>query len=550
MNRREFIKGSIALTAGLMIDPFGGITMAATAQKWWQRTIFYQIYAKSFNDANGDGVGDLRGIIDRLDYLRSLNVGAIWITPIYPSPMVDNGYDISDYTTIDPRYGTMSDFDELIAEARARDIRIVMDLVYNHSSDRHPWFVESKSDRSNAKADWYIWRDAVDGKPPTNWRSIFGGSAWEWCEERGQYYLHTFAKEQPDLNWENPEVRRALFDSARSWLDRGVGGFRIDAIVYIKKPTRFIDGTPDGADGMINIHAMTANTDGILDFLHEFKRECFDGRDIVTVGEANSVKPSQLKDWVGERGVFDMLFEFSHLNLGIENEVWCRPRAWKLTELKSALTASQKATALNGWYPIFFENHDQPRGVNQYFEKGADPIKAARALATVLLTMRGAPFIYEGQELGATNVPRASIGEYEDIQSHAQYEFALNEGLTAEAALECVRDRSRDNARLPIDWSKATMSNAVLMWYRELTEFRLAHEELLSGTYNELLPRDEQIFAFERALGNKKLITAVNFSTSEARLPKKFSALEILLGSELNPEPLTLRPLEARIYRA
>ena len=551
MNRRDFIKGSLALTAGLWIAPsmFGGDAMAATNQKWWQRTIFYQIYAKSFNDADGDGTGDLRGIIDRLDYLRSLNVGAIWITPIYPSPMVDNGYDISDYSTIEPRYGTMSDFDELISKARARNIRIVMDLVYNHSSDQHPWFVESKSSRTNAKADWYIWRDAVDGKPPTNWRAIFGGSAWEWCEERGQYYLHTFAKEQPDLNWANPAVRRVLYDSARSWLDRGVGGFRIDAIVYIKKPPAFVDGTPDGADGMVNIHAMTANTAGILDYLREFKRECFEGRDIVTVGEANSVKPSELKDWVGTNGVFDMLFEFSHLNLGIENEVWCRPRAWKLTELKSALRASQKATALNGWYPIFFENHDQPRGVNQYFAKGANPVKASRALSTVLLTMRGTPFIYEGQELGMTNVERTSIEQYEDIQTRAQYEFALKEGLTAEAALECVQARSRDNARIPIPWAAAEL-NPVLDWYQTLTEFRLKHEELLSGTYEELMLDNEKIFAFERALGDKKLITLVNFSTEEAKLPKRFSTLEVLLGSEHNPQPLMLKPLEARICRA
>lgn len=551
--------------------------MAADNQKWWQRSIVYQIYPKSFCDSNGDGLGDIRGLISKLDYLAKLGIGAIWLTPIYRSPMVDNGYDIADYTSIDPSYGSLADFDELIAEARVRNIRIVMDLVYNHSSDQNKWFIESRSSRNNPYSDWYIWRDGVNGKPPTNWRGIFGGSAWTWCEERQQYYLHTFAVQQPDLNWENPQVRRALYDAAKFWLDRGVGGFRIDAIVYIKKPKVFADGTPDGADGMINVHKMTANTPGILDFLYEFKREVFEGRDIFTVGEANSVKPSELSSWVGSNGAFDMLFEFSHLGLGVENEVWCRPRAWKLTELKSALSASQKATATNGWYPIFFENHDQPRSVNQYFEKGADPIKAAKALSTVLLTMRGTPFIFEGQELGMTNVDWSSIDQYNDIQSHGQYEFALKEGFTSAQAMEFVHASSRDNARTPMQWtagrnagfssgqpwlpvnknyvtvnaeSEDKDSGSVLNWYRNLIEFRSKHEELLSGTYAELLPKDQKIFAFERAIGDKKLVTAVNFSTSEVKLPKKFASMKILLGSELNPQPTVLKPLEARICRA
>ena len=578
MNRRAFIKGSLALTAGLLFNPsmIGGVSMAAVNQKWWQNTIVYQIYPKSFQDTSGNGIGDLRGIINRLDYLASLGVGAIWLTPIYPSPMVDNGYDISDYGSIDPLYGTEEDFDELIEEAHIRGIRVVMDLVYNHSSDRHQWFLESKASRDNPKSDWYIWRDPIDGKPPTNWRSIFGGSAWTWCEERQQYYLHTFAVQQPDLNWENPNVRRALYDSARSWLDRGVGGFRIDAIIYIKKPSTFINGTPDGADGMVNIHTMTANTEGILDFLREFKRECFIGRDIFTVGEANGVAASELNNWVGDNGVFDMLFEFSHLNLSVENEVWCRPRNWKLTELKRALNDSQKATATNGWCPIFFENHDQPRAVNKYFAKDADPIKAAKALATVLMTMRGTPFIYEGQELGMTNVDWSSIDYYNDIQTHGQYDFALKEGFTPEQALKFVHDCSRDNARTPMQWSTAVNAgfsttqpwlpinknyrtvnaevegrdpNSVLNWYRELSEFRRAHEELLSGTFVDLLSKDEKIFAFERGVGNKKLVTLVNFSTAEAKLPKKFSTLKVLLDSEPDPQPSMLKPLEARICR-
>ena len=262
--------------------------------KWWQKTAVYQIYPKSFSDTTGKGTGDLNGVINHLDYLKSLGIGAIWLTPIYPSPMIDNGYDISNYTDIDPSYGTMKDFENLIAEADKRGIKIVMDLVYNHSSDKHAWFLESKKNKNNPKADWYIWRDK-----PTNWRSIFGGSAWTFCEERGQYYLHTFAKQQPDLNWENPDVRQALFDAANFWLKKGVGGFRIDAISYIKKPEKFLDGELDGKDGMVAIHSMTANTPGILDFLHEFKKKVFDGHDIFTVGEANGVSADELKFWVG-----------------------------------------------------------------------------------------------------------------------------------------------------------------------------------------------------------------------------------------------------------
>ena len=431
-------------------------------QKWWQKTVVYQVYPKSFQDTTGSGQGDIPGITRRLAYLKTLGVGAVWLTPVYPSPMIDNGYDIADYTAIDPSYGTMADMEELIAEGRRCGIRIVMDLVFNHSSDQHPWFLDSKSSRDNPHADWYIWRDAKpDGSAPTNWRAIFGGSAWTWCEERQQYYLHTFAKEQPDLNWENPAVRQALYDAANFWLDKGVGGFRIDAIVYIKKPA-FIDGEPDGEDGMVGIHEMTHDTPGILDFLHEFKANVFDGHDIFTVGEANGVAPDELKDWVGENGVFSMLFEFSHMNLNFPvSEKWYEAEDWHLSKLKGALTASQRATATNGWYPIFFENHDQPRSINKFFPQDADPLLAAKAMATVLFTLRGTPFVYEGQELGYVNVAWDSIDDYNDISSHGQYELALEEGCTPEQALAAVHRFSRDNARTPMQWSNASSTKPV-----------------------------------------------------------------------------------------
>lgn len=548
--------------------------------KWWQKSIVYQIYPKSFQDTTGTGVGDIPGVTSHLDYLKSLGTGAIWLTPVYPSPMVDNGYDISDYCGIDPSYGTMEDMEELIAEAKKRDIRIVMDLVFNHSSDQHPWFLESKKDRTNPKADWYIWRDAKpDGSAPTNWRAIFGGSAWTWCEERQQYYLHTFAEAQPDLNWENPEVRQALFDAANFWLDKGVGGFRIDAIVYIKKPA-FKDGPVDGADGLSGIHEMTANTPGILDFLHEFRRNVFDGHDIFTVGEANGVSPEELPQWVGKDGVFSMLFEFSHLELSYpEGEIWCKRFPWKLSQLKDALSASQAATAKEGWYPIFFENHDQNRSMHRYFPEGTDPKIAAKALATVLFTLRGTPFVYEGEELGMTNTAFPKIEDYNDISTHGQYEYALKEGLSPEEALKAVQFQSRDNARTPMQWTREANAGfsdgtpwlpvhkdfmdccveaesedgtSVLSYYRQMNRERTegkASEILLQGSYEELLHEDEHVYAFKRVLGEHAAYTVVNFTNDTVTYDSSvLEDADILIGNYENAQKGTLRPAEAVVY--
>ncbi len=548
--------------------------------KWWQKKAVYQIYPKSFLDTTNSGTGDIKGITGKLDYLKSLGIGAIWLTPIYPSPMIDNGYDISDYTGINPAFGDMKDFEQLIHEADKRGIKIVMDLVFNHSSDQHKWFVQSKSSRDNPKSDWYIWRDPKpDGSVPNNWRSIFGGSAWTWCEERGQFYLHTFAPEQPDLNWENPDVRKALYDAANFWLSKGVGGFRIDAIVYIKKPAEFKDGTPDAKDGTVNIHLMTANQAGILDFLREFKREVFSGHDIFTVGEANGVKPSELALWVGDNGVFNMLFEFSHVNLAFDKtETWCRPVNWKLTDLKWAITQSQNATRNNGWYPAFFENHDQPRCVNHFFPKNADTDRAAKVIATVLLTLRGTPFIYQGQELGMTNVNWDNIDTYNDISSHGQYNIALGEGFSPEQAMGFVKYFSRDNARTPMQWSSGKNAgfsqgktwlpvndnyarinaereehdaNSVLNFYRELIRLRENNLALIAGTYREILQESEELFAFERELDGKKFITVANFSLKPVKVPDVING-EIVISSENKENNVKydeLKPLEARIYK-
>ena len=556
---------------------------------WWQKCNAYEIYVNSFQDSDGDGYGDLNGIRSRLDYLKQLGVKAVWLTPVYASPMKDNGYDVADYYAINERYGTMEDMNALIEEAGRMDIRIVMDLVFNHTSDQNQWFIQSARSKDNEYSDWYIWRDGKeDGSAPNNWRSIFGGSAWAWNEERQQYYLHTFAESQPDLNWENPDVRQALYDVANFWIEKGAGGFRMDAIPYIKKPADFSDGPADGEDGLCDIHKMTVNTDGILDFLREFKKEVTEGKDVFTVGEANGVASDQLKYWVGKDGVFDMIFEFNHMNLEFDGvEIWCKSSDWKLSDLKKALTESQKATADNGWYPIYLENHDKPRSISHYFPSDADKVLTGRALGTILLTLRGTPFIYEGEELGFRNVAWDSIDAYDDLNSRSQYDIALNEGYSQKEALEFVHRFSRDNARTPMQWDDSDQAGfttgqpwlpvhddfktenvsyeaadpaSVLSWYRRLVAFRQENDVLIGGDYEEYLSESEQIYAFARKNSRDRLVILVNFTDSEvfydpARINADTEKAEILMSSYEDSRDAsqarvgTLRPFEAVIIR-
>lgn len=574
--------------------------------EWWKRTIAYEIYPSSFQDSNGDGVGDINGITSRLDYLKSLNVGAIWLTPVYASPMVDNGYDVSNFYEINPLYGTMEDMERLITEADKRNIKIVMDLVFNHTSEECQWFKESRSSRNSPKSDWYIWRNAITdeaeangkGHEPNNWRGIFGGSAWEWCEERKQYYLHTFAKQQPDLNWENPDVRKALYDIANFWIKKGVGGFRIDAIPYIKKPTDFANGKPDAKDGMVSIHTMTVNTDGILDFLYEFKKNVTEGKNVFTVAEANGVGPEDLKFWVGSQGAFDMLFEFGHIH---DVELWCKPSQFSMADFKKALIASQRATASNGWYPIFFENHDKPRCASNFFDDAIpkDPVKrvlAEKAIATLLLTLRGTPFVYQGQEIGMTNVEWDSIDKYDEVNSKAQYKFALSEGFNHQQAMECVNRFSRDNSRTPMQWdasknagftsgkpwlslndnyadinvaAEETNKNSVLSWYKKLLEIRSHFAALTEGSFTPLLENDPRVFIFKRCTANSKassshnedsrdVLVLVNLTDSEVLYDCKqlggscgthSCEYNLLAGSYGDAALGKLRPLEAILYQ-
>ena len=546
--------------------------------KWWQKTLVYEAYPSSFKDTDGDGYGDLKGLTSKLDYLQSLGVGAIWLTPVFDSPMGDNGYDVADYYSINPLYGTMDDMDELIQEAKHRNIRIVMDLVFNHTSNENEWFIESSSSKDNDKSDWYIWKDPqADGSAPNNWRGIFGGSAWTYCEKRNQYYLHTFADFQPDLNWENENVRKALYDIANYWVDKGVGGFRVDAVTYIKKPADFSDGPVDGNDGMSRIHDITANTPGILDFLREFKKEVSKGTDIFVVGEANGVPNDQLSDWVGSNGVFDMIFSFNLMDIRFKSgENWYDTKDFTLKEFKNIISAQQNLSNSDIWIPNYLENHGQPRSVQHFLLNCDNYSQGAKALAMMLLTLRGTPFIYEGEEIGMSNVNKSSIDEYNDISSHNQYKIAIENGKTKQEALNAVWQFSRDNARSPMQWDDSKNAgfttgtpwlsvndnyidinvekenddeNSILNFYRKLNEMRNNNEVLLSGKYEEILNDDESIFAYYRVNDNSKTLILINFTNCQVEYDTKLvENAKLLLSSYSENVDGILKPYEASCY--
>ena len=544
---------------------------------WWKKSIAYELYPKSFLDTEGGGTGTLAGVTQKLDYLASLGVGIIWLTPVYASPQKDNGYDVSDYYAIDPSFGTMEDMETLIAEAANRGIRIVMDLVMNHTSDECSWFQESRSSRDNPKADWYIWRDRDDdGTEPTNWRGIFGGSCWTWDETREQFYMHTFADFQPDLNWECEEVRAELIRMARFWLEKGVGGFRIDAIPYIKKP-EFVDAEVDAEDGLSSVHEATANTEGILEFLREFKREVMEGTDAFTVAEANGVMPEDLPEWVGDNGVFDMVFEFNHLGVVGSGQGKLEAQTeWKLTDLKKTFAASEEVTAHNGWYPVFFENHDKPRSTDMFTPHAKDKDAAAKMLGCVLLTMRGTPFVYQAEELGFTNVAWPSIDDYDDVSTTDLYESALRAGQTEEEALAYAQAYARENARTPMQWD--TTENAgfttgtpwlpvhddyetqnvaveeedpdsVMSNYRELAALRDAYPVLIVGDWTQLMADSEEVFAYERAYGQDRAVVLANFTEDAVDYDASLvEGLDVAYSTHETSQAGTLQPLEAVVY--
>jgi len=552
-------------------------------RNWWKETIVYQIYPKSFMDSNGDGIGDLRGILSRLDYLQELGVDVLWLCPIFPSPNEDNGYDICDYQAIMADFGTMDDFDALLADVHRRGMKLILDLVINHTSDEHPWFVESRSGKDSPKRDWYIWRPGKNGAEPNNWESIFGGSAWEYDEKTGEYYMHLFTRKQPDLNWENEEVRRELYRMINWWLDRGVDGFRVDAITHIKKKPGLPDlPNPDNLP-YVPSYPYHMNVEGILDHLAELKRETFDRYDIMTVGEANGVSAEEAEAWVGEKdGVFNMIFQFE------TNGLWNFSAGGKPDWLayKRAMTRWQVGLEGKGWNALYFENHDLPRSVSVWGDDGRYREKSAKALATLYFLMKGTPFIYQGQELGMTNVRFPSIEDYDDVPCIQKYWKDRGEGLRHEEAMAPIWRNGRDNARTPMQWNAGPQAgfttgtpwlkvnpnhakinveeqlgrpDSVLRYYQKLIRLRKANPTLVYGRYALLLPDHEHVYAYTRTLEEETFLIAVNLSGEEqaAALPDELDmdAAELVLANEDEsrvPPPakdLVLRPYEARVYR-
>ena len=499
---------------------------------WWQEVVVYQIYPRSFKDSNGDGIGDLRGIIEKLDYLHTLGIGAIWLSPVYKSPNDDNGYDISDYEDIMDEFGTMADMEELIAEADKRGIKIVMDLVVNHTSDEHHWFIESRKGKDNPYRDYYVWADpAEDGGAPTDLQSVFLGSAWKYDEVSGQYFLHLFSQRQPDLNWENGKVRREVYDMMNFWIDKGVGGFRMDVIDLI---------------GKIPLEGITSNGPKLHEYLQEMNKATFGDKDLLTVGETWGATPEIAKLYSNpERHELSMVFQFEHSLLDNEpgKEKWDL-KPLDVMELKTVLSKWQTELGEEGWNSLFWNNHDLPRIVSRWGNDKEYRVRSAKAFAILLHMMKGTPYIYQGEELGLTNTPVASIEELDDIESINMYHDRISRGFSVESIMTSLNAKGRDNARRPIPWTaeqnggfttgtpwlalnpnytemnvEAELQNpdSVFYTYQKLIQLRKDHPIVVWGDY-ELLETSSNVFAYYRTLGEERWLTVVNLSDFEEEI--------------------------------
>ncbi|MCI8508942.1 MAG: alpha-glucosidase [Lachnospiraceae bacterium] len=530
-------------------------------KKWWHGKVAYQIYPKSFMDGNGDGIGDLKGIISKLDYLKKLGVDIIWLSPVYQSPFVDQGYDISDYYKIAEEFGTMEEFDLLLCEAGKRDLQIVMDLVINHCSDQHEWFQKALKEPEGEYADYFYFRRGKNGNPPSNYRSYFGGSAWEQVPGTDKYYLHMFAKEQPDLNWENPVVRQKLFEMINWWLDKGIAGFRIDAIINIKKHLDFPDFEADGPDGLCACTKMVESVDGVGEFLEELKENTFSRYDAFTVGEVFNMKEEALEEFVGEDGYFSSMFDFASHVLSEGKNGWYDAKDIEFKEWKQAVIDSQMNCQGKAYLSNIIENHDEPRGASRYLPDYARNPAGIKMLGTVNVLLRGIPFIYQGQEIGMTNCRMRDISEYDDLDTHNQYERALSAGLTKEEALEVCYKYSRDNARTPMQWNDEANAgftkgipwmrvndnykevnveaqrrdaDSVLSYYKKLIALRKSEEWKEVFVYGEFCPlfeESEKVFAFSRILGEKKVMVLANFGRDAEIVALPSEIDKVLLGN-------------------
>lgn len=548
-------------------------------KKWWHDKVAYQIYPKSFLDTNGDGIGDLRGVISKLDYLKELGIDIIWLSPIYKSPFVDQGYDISDYYSIAEEFGTMEEFDELLAEAKKRNMYIVMDLVINHCSDQHEWFKKALADPEGEYADYFYFVKGRDGKEPSNYRSYFGGNVWEPVPGTDKYYLHMFAKEQPDLNWENPKVRQELYKMINWWLEKGLAGFRIDAIINIKKDLAFPSYEPDGPDGLTSCVKMVEAVDGVGEYLEDLKHATFEKYDAFTVAEVFNMKEDELREFIGEDGHFSTMFDFSAHELTWGEHGWYDSQPIAFKPWRDILFASQQEIQRVGFAANIIENHDEPRGTSRYLPEYAQNELGKKMLATTSLLLRGIPFIYQGQEIGMTNCRRSSIEEYDDISTIDQYQVAIDAGCSVEQALQCCYENSRDNARTPMHWS--TEKNAgftdgtpwlamnpnyteinvaeqekrvesVLNYYKKLIALRKNPAYCEIFTYGKFVPayeEENEIFAFDRESeeNGAKIRIVANFGENSVVLDMRNSAGEVkVLLSNMGKEKQVAEELKEK----
>lgn len=557
---------------------------------WWKESVVYQIYPRSFYDSNGDGIGDLRGIIQKLDYLKELGIDVVWLCPVYKSPNDDNGYDVSDYRDIMDEFGTLADWQMLLDGLHQRGIKLIMDLVVNHTSDEHPWFVEARSSKDNPYRDYYIWHPGKNGQEPNNWASHFSGSAWQLDEATGEYYLHLFTKKQPDLNWENPKVRAEVFDLMRWWLDKGIDGFRMDVINMISK----VPGSPNVPARTSDRYQMDnrhfINGPRLLEFFGEMKREVLSKYDILTVGETPSVTPQHAIDFTNEEtGALSMVFQFQHMDIDADttsenSRATIKP--WSLLELKQIMTRWQKELEGMGWNSIYLMNHDQPRAVSRFGNDREYRNESAKMLATFTLMLQGTPYIYQGEEIGMTNVAFDSIEDYRDVETLNWYHEQVEEkGADAQSLLKVINAKSRDNARTPLQWDDSENAgftsgkpwikvnpnytsinvqnvladpNSIFYYYKKLIELRKQNPVIVYGRYDLLLGKNEKIYAFTRTLESDRLLVVLNFTGERAvfALPETISYLraELLIANyDVDPvgdiHEFILRPYEARVYR-
>ena len=553
-------------------------------KKWWHDKVAYQIYPKSFCDSNGDGIGDLKGVISKLDYLKDLGVDIIWLSPIYCSPLADQGYDISDYKNIDPRFGTMEDMDELLQQAKARDMYIVMDLVVNHCSDEHEWFKKACEDPDGKYGKYFYIEDVKDGKLPNNWRSYFGGPVWDKLPGyEHKYYMHVFHKKQPDLNWENPQVRREVYDMMNWWLEKGIAGFRVDAIMNIKKPDIHTCYPEDREDGLASIQNMLHDAVGIDEFLHEMKVETFDKHSTFSVGEVFTDREDALKAFIGNEGHFSSMFDFNETIFGKSEDGWyaCQAPVWG-DDYKKCVFDTQKKLGDIGYISNIIENHDEPRGVSHYLPEGCVNDTSKKMLATVNFMLRGLPWIYQGQELGMTNVQFQSIDEIDDCSTLDEYQVAQDAGLTPEQALKAVSHYSRDNARTPFQWDSSenagfttgtpwlkvnpnyTEINAkdqihrpdsLFSWYKSLIALRKSPEYKDVVVYGEVVPYKEEqknLMAYYRKGTDKTLLVAANYQNEpqDLILPEAYKKLLMnnLDTMDITGKTLHMSPFQVVVF--